>query len=101
MDIFSFYRFIFEKMSLVLIYLTRYSMAKDIIKEALEFEVQKTSFKTTSERIHASRKAKEMILGVNEVYKETKDPELMDLMKRLTAVKQKIEKRLKGRSLTA
>jgi len=73
----------------------------DIIKEALVFEKQKTSFKTTSERIHASRKAKEMILGVNEIYKESQDPELMDLMKRLTVVKQKIEKRLKGRSLSA
>ena len=73
----------------------------DIIEQALVFEKQKTSFKTTSERIHASRKAKEMILGVNEVYKENQDPELMDLMKRLTVVKQKIEKRLKGRSLSA
>lgn len=73
----------------------------DIIEEALVFEKQKTSFKTTSERIHASRKAKEMILGVNEIYKESQDPELMDLMKRLTVVKQKIEKRLKGRSLSA
>lgn len=73
----------------------------DIIEEALVFEKQKTSFKTTSERIHASRKAKEMILGVNEIYKENQDPELMDLMKRLTVVKQKIEKRLKGRSLSA
>ena len=101
MDIFSFYGYIFEKVSFRLILLTRNITRMDIIKEALEFEVQKTSFKTTSERIHASRKAKEMILGVNEVYKETQDPELMDLMKRLTAVKQKIEKRLKGRSLTA
>jgi len=73
----------------------------DILKEALQFEQEKTSFKTTSERIHASRKAKEMVLGVNELYKETRDPELMDLMKRLTVVKQKIEKRLKGRALTA
>jgi hypothetical protein len=29
------------------------------------------------------------------------DPRIMDLMKRLTVVKQKIEKRLKGRPLTA
>jgi len=73
----------------------------DIINEALEFEQQKTSFKTTSDRIKASRKAKELILGINEIYKESKDSTLMDLMKRLTVVKQKIEKRLKGRSLAA
>ena len=35
---------------------------------------------------------------VNEIYKENKDPELMDLMKRLTVIKKKIEVRLKGRS---
>ncbi|WP_299890839.1 hypothetical protein [uncultured Lacinutrix sp.] len=69
----------------------------DMLKRALEFEQEGTSFKTTNERIVASRKAKEMILGLNEIYKETKDPELMDVMKRLTVIKQKIEKRLKGR----
>jgi len=73
----------------------------DIINEALQFEQAKHSFKTTSDRIVASRKAKELILGVNEVYKENKDAKLMDLMKRLTVIKQKIEKRLKGRSLAA
>jgi hypothetical protein len=51
---------------------------------------------STSDRVHSSRKAKELILGINDVYKETKDEELMDLMKLLTAKKQKIEKRLKG-----
>ena len=69
----------------------------DIIEEALNFEQQKTSFKTTSERIVASRKVKELILGINELYKENQDPALMDQMKRLTAIKKKIEKRLKGR----
>jgi hypothetical protein len=73
----------------------------DIIKEALLFEQEKFTFKTTSDRIKASRKSKELILGVNEVYKETKDATLMDLMKRLTVIKQKIEKRLKGRALVA
>ena len=69
----------------------------DIVKEALEFEQRKFSFKTTSDRIVASREAKRLILGVNELYKESQDPTLMDLMKRLTVIKQKIEKRLKGR----
>ena len=69
----------------------------DIIEKALEFENRKTSFKTTSERIIASREVKDLILGLNEIYKKDKDPEIMEIMKRLTLVKQKIEKRLKGR----
>ena len=69
----------------------------DIISNALEFEQRKQSFKTTSERIEASREVKDLILSLNKIYKEEKDPEIMDLMKRLTVIKQKIEKRLKGR----
>ncbi len=57
----------------------------DTIEKALEFENRKFSFKTTSERIMAAREAKDVILEVNELYKEKKDPKLMDLMKRLTA----------------
>ncbi|ARV07863.1 hypothetical protein BTO04_14665 [Polaribacter sp. SA4-10] len=69
----------------------------DLIERATEFENRKMRFITTSDRIVASREVKALILELNEVYKESKDPELMDQMKRLTAVKQKIEKRLKGR----
>ncbi|MFT7442500.1 hypothetical protein BST83_11900 [Polaribacter filamentus] len=69
----------------------------NLIERAIEFENRKFSFKTTSDRILASREVKALILELNEVYKSDKDPEMMDLMKRLTAVKQKIEKRLKGR----
>ncbi|KGL60345.1 hypothetical protein SAMN04487762_0906 [Polaribacter sp. Hel1_33_78] len=69
----------------------------DVLERALEFENRKFSFKTTSDRILASREVKALILELNEVYKLEKDPEIMDQMKRLTAVKQKIEKRLKGR----
>ncbi|MGB0981510.1 MAG: hypothetical protein ACPGUH_05360 [Winogradskyella sp.] len=72
----------------------------DTLKKALEFENRKFSFKTTSERIMAAREAKDIILEVNELYKKEKDIKLMDLMKRLTVIKQKIEKRLKGRPLT-
>ena len=70
-----------------------------IIDKALEFEQRKFSFKTTSDRIVESREVKEIILGLNEIYKENKDPEIMDLMKRLTVIKRKIEVRLKGRKL--
>jgi hypothetical protein len=69
----------------------------EIINNALEFEQRKQSFKTTSERIEASREVKDLILSLNTIYKTEKDPEIMDLMKRLTGIKQKIEKRLKGR----
>ena len=73
----------------------------ELIKKAIEFENRKMRFPTTSDRIIASREAKSLILSLNEVYKQTKDKELMDLMKRLTAIKQRIEKRLKGKPLTA
>ncbi|WP_397445831.1 hypothetical protein [Polaribacter sp. R77954] len=69
----------------------------NLLERAVEFENRKFSFKTTSDRILASREVKALILELNEVYKVDKNPEIMDLMKRLTAVKQKIEKRLKGR----
>ncbi|APY12673.1 hypothetical protein J1D01_03680 [Seonamhaeicola sp. NFXS20] len=71
----------------------------ELIDKALEFEQRKHTFKTTSERIESSREVKALILEINNVYKENKDPELMDLMKRLTVIKQKIEKRLKGRNV--
>ncbi|WGH76950.1 hypothetical protein P8625_07360 [Tenacibaculum tangerinum] len=76
-------------------------MNSELINKAEEFENRKFKFVTTSDRILASREAKALILEINEVYKQTKDSKLMDLMKRLTAVKQRIEKRLKGKPLTA
>lgn len=69
----------------------------EIIDKALEFEKRKLSFQTTSDRIVASREVKALILGINDIYKENNDPELMDLMKRLTVIKRKIEVRLRGR----
>ncbi|MBV1922440.1 MAG: hypothetical protein KUG68_00275 [Flavobacteriaceae bacterium] len=70
----------------------------DLINRALEFEQRKLSFQTTSDRIIASRQVKELILSLNDIYKENKDSEIMDIMKRLTVIKRKIEVRLKGRS---
>lgn len=75
-------------------------MNSELINKAEEFENRKFKFITTSDRILASREAKSLILEINEVYKKTKDSKLMDVMKRLTAIKQKIEKRLKGAPLT-
>jgi len=73
----------------------------DIIERALEFEKRKRQSLSTSDRVKISREAKEIILALNEVYKKDKDVEIMDIMKRLTEIKKKIEKRLKGRPLTA
>ena len=69
----------------------------ELINEALEFEKAKMSNMSTSDRVAASREAKRLILALNEVYKESKDSEIMDVMKLLTAKKKKIEKCLKGR----
>jgi hypothetical protein len=68
----------------------------DIFKRADAFINLKMSHMSTSDRVQASRDAKEIILAINEIYKKSKDEKLMDLMKQLTEKKQKIEKRLKG-----
>ena len=66
----------------------------DLINDALSFEKKKIVFNSRDERIKASRKLKDLILNLNEMYK---DPHIMDLMKRLTNIKRKVESRLKGR----
>ncbi|PCE64020.1 hypothetical protein [Sediminicola luteus] len=70
----------------------------DILEEAAVFEKAKMSHMSTSDRVVASREAKRLILAINEIYKKTKDSHLMDVMKRLTAKKKKIELRLRGRN---
>jgi hypothetical protein len=69
----------------------------ELINEALEFENAKMSHMSTSDRVVASREAKRLILALNEIYKKSKDTSLMDIMKRLTVKKKRIEIRLKGR----
>ncbi|WP_346883598.1 hypothetical protein [uncultured Algibacter sp.] len=73
----------------------------DIIDKALEFEKTKMRSLSTSDRVKISREAKSLILGLNEIYKIKKDVKIMDIMKRLTVIKRKVEKRLKGAPLTA
>ncbi len=68
-----------------------------LLKEATVFENAKMSHMSTSDRVVASREAKRLILAINEIYKQTKDSSLMEVMKRLTEKKRKIEKRLNGR----
>jgi hypothetical protein len=69
----------------------------DVINEAIEFEKSKMSNMSTSDRVAATREAKRLILALNEMYKKSKDTELMEIMKSLTAKKKKIEIRLKGK----
>lgn len=73
----------------------------ELIEEALEFEQIKLRSLSTSDRIEISRKAKTLILNLNEIYKRQKDAQIMDIMKRLTAIKRKVEKRLNGHHLIA
>jgi biopolymer transport protein ExbB/TolQ len=68
----------------------------DILQRASEFENRKWSGISTSDRVQASRDLKQLILDINEQYKKTRDQHLMDIMKRLTAIKRKVEARLKG-----
>lgn len=67
------------------------------MEKAREFEGRSMSNMSTSDRVEASREAKDLVLSLNEIYKQNKDPEIMEMMKIITAKKQKIEKRLKGR----
>tara|TARA_B100000767_G_C19296262_1_gene341593 strand:+ start:23 stop:244 length:222 start_codon:yes stop_codon:yes gene_type:complete len=69
----------------------------DALHKALEFEENVATFKSRDERIKASHMAKDIVLALNEVYKVSKDPSIMEVMKRITAIKQRFEKRLKGR----
>ncbi|MEY8848752.1 hypothetical protein AB9K26_08045 [Psychroserpens sp. XS_ASV72] len=71
----------------------------DVINRALEFEQRKRKSLSTSDRVKISREAKSLILELNTIYKQKKDQKIMDIMKRLTAIKQKVEKRLKGKPL--
>ena len=44
-----------------------------IIDKAIEFENRKHTYKSTNEKIVASREVKNLILDLNEVYKKNKD----------------------------
>ncbi|WP_456440276.1 hypothetical protein [Psychroserpens sp.] len=73
----------------------------EVINKALEFEQRKLRSLSTSDRVKISREAKALILDLNKIYKEHKDQEIMDIMKRITVIKRKVEKRLKGTPITA
>ena len=48
-----------------------------LVERALKFEETSLKALTTNERIIISREAKELILGLIEIYKEEKDPTIM------------------------
>jgi hypothetical protein len=73
----------------------------DLINKALEFEKRKMKSLSTSDRVKISREAKDLVLDLNQIYKEKKDEKIMDIMKRITVIKRKVENRLKGAPLTA
>jgi len=73
----------------------------ELINRALEFEKRKMKSLSTSDRVKISREAKALILDLNKIYKEKKDEKIMDMMKRITKIKRKVEKRLNGKPLTA
>ncbi|MCB0383124.1 MAG: hypothetical protein KDD05_07455 [Psychroserpens sp.] len=72
----------------------------EVINRALEFEQRKMKSLSTSDRVKISREAKALILDLNKIYKQRKDQKIMDIMKRLTVIKRKVEKRLNGVPLT-
>ena len=43
----------------------------DLLEQAAEFEKAKMSHMSTSDRVHASREAKRLVLAINEMYKKT------------------------------
>jgi hypothetical protein len=69
----------------------------EILQEAEIFEKAKMSNMSNSDRVTASREAKRLVLAINKIYKKTKEATLMDVMKRLTIKKKRIDIQLKGR----
>ncbi|OIQ41272.1 MAG: hypothetical protein BM563_00885 [Bacteroidetes bacterium MedPE-SWsnd-G1] len=69
----------------------------ELISQALEFEQKESQFKSRNDKIIAVREAKRMILAINEIYKKNRDEKLMTIMKRLSVIKIKFEKRLRIR----
>ncbi|MFD2563182.1 hypothetical protein [Aquimarina rubra] len=69
----------------------------ELLKKAKKFLKKSMSNMSTSDRVSASREAKSLVLSINEIYKKSKDPDLMNIMKMITEKKRKIDKRLRGR----
>ena len=62
----------------------------EITQIATDFLNRKLNKISTSDRIVLSIEAKTIVLKINEIYKVTREPQLMDLMKLMTIKKKKI-----------
>lgn len=69
---------------------------EELFVQAEAYESLAMSHMSTSDRVKYSREGKSLVLAINEVYKTSQDPELMEWMKRITVKKKKIEKRIKS-----
>ena len=58
----------------------------NLLERAEEFEQRKFSFKTTSDRIVASREVKALILELNEVYKAEKHIKANNILKKIESL---------------
>ncbi len=67
---------------------------KEILEEAEEYNKMSMSRMSYTDKVKASRLGKKIVLAINEFYKKTKDPELMEMMKLVTVKKRKIDKKL-------
>jgi hypothetical protein len=63
----------------------------EILQEAAIFEKAKMGNMSNSDRVIASREAKRLVLAINKIYMKTKEATLMEIMKRLTDKKKKID----------
>lgn len=66
-----------------------------LLQEATTFKQKKIPRASRDAQIETAHKARNLVLEINKFYKESKDPELMSMMKDLSTIKQKIERKIK------
>jgi hypothetical protein len=67
----------------------------ELIQEATVFAERKKRFASRDEQIIAANTARDFVVKVNQFYKDDPQPALMDLMKSISAIKRKIEAKIK------
>lgn len=68
---------------------------EEILQEAEQYNKMSMARMSYTDKVKASMQGKELVLSINEVYKKTNDPELMEVMKLVTIKKKKIDKKLR------
>lgn len=66
----------------------------EILQEAEQYNKMSMARMSYTDKVMASRLGKKLVLAINEFYKKSKDPELMEVMKLVTVKKRKIDKKL-------